>query len=228
MKLLHIYIAEKLGQNWNLIDLCNLSSCWWKVRISVNRLLCQSCHLHTCTSARSKAHRPIFQRKSFMETCWVSELFASSQMASYSSCQLFKPQACPSAQLWLACATHFFSKSDWLAGLTLQCKKKTIVDIKSLSLFKQRFAWGKRCPVPSCMWLASFRSWPKRSHKDKPHITILLTIRKRAAACKIQQLCGMSQALKRNIWLLEVSTLQIFHWVLSSVFSMTVGKVWSS
>lgn len=83
----------------------------------------------------------------------------------------------------------------------------------------------KKCsPVPSCIWLASFHDSPKRSHKDKPHITMLLTIRKRAAACKIQQLCGMSQALKRNIWLLEVSTLQILRWVLSSVFSLTVWE----
>lgn len=166
-----------------------------------------------------------------METCWVSELFASSQMAFITATphvSYLSPRRALLLSCDWPCATHFFSKSDWLVGLTLQCQKKIIVDIKSLSLFKQRFAWGKRCPVPSCMWLASFRSWPKRSHKDKPHTTILLTIRKRAAACKIQQLCGMSQALKRNIWLLEVSTLQIFHWVLSSVFSVTVGKVWSS
>lgn len=172
-------------------------------------------HMHISQEQSTQTN---FSTKKFhgnMLSVWVICFITDGLHHSYSSCQLFKPQACPSAQLWLACATHFFSKSDWLVGLTLQCQKKIIVDIKSLSLFKQRFAWGKRCPVPSCMWLASFRSWPKRSHKDKPHITILLTIRKRAAACKIQQLCGTSQALKRNIWLLEVSTLQIFHWVLS-------------
>lgn len=86
----------------------------------------------------------------------------------------------------------------------------------------------KKNPVPSCTWPASFHNWPKRSHGDKPHITMLLTIRKSAAACKIQQLCGMSQALKWNIWLLELSTLQILLWVLSSIFSLTNRKVWSS
>lgn len=71
-------------------------------------------------------------KASLRDTEWLSYLFASSYINSYSSCQLFKPHACPPAQLWLPLCNTFLFKV-WLVGLTLQSYnvKKSLLTLRA-------------------------------------------------------------------------------------------------